>query len=488
MMAELELDAIERFRRAIARRFGLALQETPAADLDRLLRARAARRGEDVATYVRALEFGGAAREMRELASILTVPETYFFRYADQYRAVFETVVPDLCRARGPGAVLRVLSAGCASGEEPYSLSIALRERSDVDCKLAITAIELNPVALRRARLGRYSSWSLRETPAAIKERYFRRDGDEFVLDGSVRESVTFEERNILADDPRFWAPGAFDLVLFRNVLMYFIPEAARAVVAKIAGSMAPGASLFLGDAETLRDLSQDFHLRSEHGAFFYVRRDDLSPAGAPEPRAPAPERVAARTPSPEPATGTPSQRPTGAPAAARAITTAALTVPLDFLRQERFGAALAAFAALPERVQATASARVLRAVLLSHTGDLAGAEETCRHVLDDDDLNAGAHYLLALCREQCGDPAGAMRHHRLAMHLDPFFAMPYLHAGLLSRRRGELDDARRDLRRAAELFEREDPLLILLFGGGFGAGALVRLARAELAACGAPS
>ena len=127
----------------------------------------------------------------------------------------------------------------------------------------------------------------------------------------------------------------------------------------------------------------------------------------------------------------------------------------------------------------------LLRAVLLTHGGDLAAAERLCAEVLKIDQMSAGAHYLTALCREDAGDRAGATDHDQVAAYLDPVFAMPRLHLGLLARRTGERDRARRELGEALVLLQREDASRLLLFAGGFGREGLIALCRAELASCG---
>jgi chemotaxis protein methyltransferase CheR len=134
---------------------------------------------------------------------------------------------------------------------------------------------------------GKYSTWSLRETPEDLCEKHFRADGRDFQLHSAVRSAVAFEERNLVDDDLASWRRGAFDIVFCRNVTMYFTPEAVRAVIARITESLTPGGFLFLGHAETLRSISQDFHLRHTHETFYYQRREDceahreLVPAGA---------------------------------------------------------------------------------------------------------------------------------------------------------------------------------------------------------------
>jgi chemotaxis protein methyltransferase CheR len=123
--------------------------------------------------------------------------------------------------------------------------------------------------------------------------------------------------------------------------------------------------------------------------------------------------------------------------------------------------------------------------VLQTHAGRLAEAEAACRDLLAQDELNAGAHYLLALCREGLGDRAGAVEHDQVAVYLDPGFAMPHLHLGILARRVGEKATARRELARALALLAGEDSARLLLFGAGFSREALGALCRAEIVGCG---
>ena len=127
----------------------------------------------------------------------------------------------------------------------------------------------------------------------------------------------------------------------------------------------------------------------------------------------------------------------------------------------------------------------LLRAVLLTTSGDVAGAERVCARILERDELNAEAHYLRALCREHAGDVAAAADHDRYALYLDPTFSMPRLHLGLLAKRAGDLELARRELSRALVLLAGEEGSRILLLGGGFTRDALLEVCRAELGACG---
>ena len=154
-------------------------------------------------------------------------------------------------------------------------------------------------------------------------------------------------------------------------------------------------------------------------------------------------------------------------------------------MRQERFADALTLLSALPVESHKEPDALLLRAILLTNSGQLDEAEEACRRLLDLDDLNAGAHYVMALCREYAGDAASAVEHDKTAIYLDAGFAMPHLHLGLAARRAGDDVSARHELSQALVLLAREDASRLLLFGGGFSRDALLSLCRSELRAIG---
>jgi chemotaxis protein methyltransferase CheR len=123
--------------------------------------------------------------------------------------------------------------------------------------------------------------------------------------------------------------------------------------------------------------------------------------------------------------------------------------------------------------------------VLLTSQGEWSSAESSCRRLLELDELNAGAHYVLGLCGAGADRLDAATHHQRVAIYLDPHFAMPRLQLGLLLRRKGESSEARRELIQARALLARENASRLLMFGGGFGRAALLALCSAELAATG---
>lgn len=502
MSATLLSTEVERFRSLVEQRLGLRFEAARLPFLADVLERRLAATRSPAASYLACLETA-PAEEIGALAKEMTVPESYFFRNADQFRAFAEVALPACVRERGAVKRIRILSAGCASGEEPYSLAIVSRQViADPAWQISILAIDINPSALERATLGRYTRWALRETSDEMQQRWFRADGHDFVLNEDLRRGVRFEARNLVDDDADLWRPEGYDIVFCRNVTMYFASDVARAVIARIARALVPGGHLFLGHAETLRGLSNDFHLCHTHGTFYYRRKSETEETSAE--LAPSPPFDATTTASlvPEDAAtwvevirgaherieSLARNQASVATAVGRSdgsLRTWSLVGPLELLRRERFAEALDLIRALPTEATRDPDALLLHAVLLVHGGALDASRELCGRLLALDELNAGAHYVLALCCEHAGDREGARDHDQIATYLDPAFAMPRLHLGLLARRAGDRQAAGRDLTDAMALLRREEASRILLFGGGFGREALMALCRAELLACG---
>jgi chemotaxis protein methyltransferase CheR len=491
------LDVV-RFRAAIIQQIGLQFDDSKLEFLSEVLERRLTKLGHSSDTYLRSLECRPSEGEFPTLARELTVGETYFFRNIEQFHVLSDVVLPERMSARGPMSTLRILSAGCASGEEPYSIAMTAKATM---ATVEIRAFDINPAALQKAQHARYSVWALRETPAELQRRWFRADGRDMALDKSIRDAVRFQIGNLASDDPELWQAGCYDAIFCRNVLMYFSPEQMRAVIARIARSLTPGGFLFLGHAETLRGVSDRFHLRHSHGTFYYTLkdRDDIAdpapvhivpratPAGAPpvaldqawhDTIRKATERVARLVPD---AAG--GSSPVATPPLAWNVAPA-----FELLSQERFADALNHVRSRPRVAEIDPDVLLLEATLLSYSGQRAAAEDACWRLLLADEFNAGAHYVLALCREHDGEIERAREHDRMASYLDPDFAMPRLHLGLLSRGVGDRDTAQSELQHALELLRREDPCRLLLFGGGFNREALMALCESALRDTGAPS
>lgn len=477
--------AVARLQELLEARFGLAPGAWQREPIERALASQV--------TRAHRIALHPSPDELRALAEQIAVGETYFFRERAQIDLLVDSALPELAQRRA-GAPVRVLSAGCASGEEPYSLAIALeRRRACIPVPgCTILGVDMSPESIRRARRGRYSSWSLRAVQEDVRRRFFRPDSGAFQLRDDIRGAVSFEERNLLEEDPCFWAPGAFDVILCRNVGIYLSVRALRALAARFARALAPGGLLLLGSSESLRGISDE--LEPVHaGDTFYYRKGLRAPSLPPQPVA------LAAPPAPQPAAPVTADRAhlrrasermaalraaRAAPSPQRAAADAREAV-LALLRAERFDDALARAESLPAEQQRDPEVKLLRAVLLCNLGRVAEAEALSAEALSADGCGARARHLIGLCREHEGRRDGAALQHREAIRLDPGFAMPRLRLGLLARRGGDAAAARAELSRALELLAVERADRILLFGGGFRREALIDLCRAELRALG---
>ena len=439
---------IEQFRAAVTSHLGLHYEDAKLDYLADVMRQRMQTVGRDrfasCSAYLGHLHASpkGSA-EWRSLAEQLTINETFFFRNSVNFLALAQNVLPERIRANARTKQLRILSAGCSSGDEAYSLAIMVREAlPDLAAwDVKIIGIDINPAILLKATQARYSEWSLRATSEDVRRRYFRADGADFVLAPEIQKMVRFEERNLVDADPLFWESLACDVVFCRNVLMYFTPETARGVVRRISQALLPRGFLFLGHAETLRGITPEFHLCHTNDTFYYQQRDACEAAPTATRAAPPGEPVEELRPAEFESTGnwvdviqhaatriaTLADARTRSPGQAAPQLThqhpeiqAAVTAPsrawdlslvLEAVRQERFADALALIGSLPADSHEDPDALLLRAVLLTNHGRLRESEEVCSRLLALDELNAGAHYLMALCSEHAGDASGAIEH-----------------------------------------------------------------------------
>lgn len=509
MIRSIDSSDLEQFRVTVLRCLGLHFDDSRLGLLADALHQRLDARRLSPSGYLGRLQERIFLREeLHVLAQELTVGETYFFRNHEQFYAFEEVVLGGRLSTRSYSPQLRVLSVGCSSGEEPYSLAICVRETlGSRAVEVVIHAVDVNPVAVKKAAHARYAAWALRDTPPEVRKRWFRVAGRDFVLDETIRNAVKFEVRNVMEDNADLWQPGLYDVVFCRNVIMYFSPEKAHTLIHRITQSLCPGGYLFLGHAETLRGLSHDYRLFHTHGTFYYQRKAALEEPSA----AMFPDMATALHPHTIESGSTVTCAESWVETVQRAAdrihilagkvglmsrTAAEMagqvapssTVPgidigfvLELLKKERFVEALAHLDRVSMDTIRDADTLLLRATLLAHSGRLAEAETVSTELLEYDATNAGAHYVLALCREGQGDRVGALNHDQVATYLDPSFAMPRLHLGLMEQRVGDVASARRDLHKALQLLAGEDASRLLLFGGGFGREGLMALCRSEL-------
>lgn len=268
-----------RFGKLIYDRFGLNFPEKRRSDLERGVRtAFAASTCASLDEYFNLLQdpIGGASY-MERLLNAITISESHFFRDTPQFDALYNHVLPRIIERRRDMRTLRIWSAGCANGEEPYSLAIMLREIiPDIkDWSITILGTDINTEVLDRARKGIYSEWAFREERAKnCQARYFRRHENRFELSSEIRRMVTFARLNLAeAEYPSFQSNTMYmDLVLCRNVMIYFSPAVTQAVVDRFYDTLVDGGWLVIGHAEHSIPTFHKFQAHNFPGSILYQR------------------------------------------------------------------------------------------------------------------------------------------------------------------------------------------------------------------------
>lgn len=389
---------------------------------------------------------GGEARAVTLLVEHAVVGETYFFRHPEQLAVLAQRLIAPQ-RADRP---IRAWSAGCATGEEPYTLAMLLLEAGRSRAQDRILATDVSARALAAARAGHYGQWSLRRIEPSLRARYLATSGHRSTVAPELRTRIEFRRHNLVRDPP----PGSdFDLILCRNVLIYFSARTAAEVLSRLAEALRPGGWLLVGPVEL--PLAHALPLEQvEEGGAMLLRRPE-----APRPvrrRAPSRPRLARVEPSP----GAPrSEAPRSEPEAAAA--------------------------SLPRAGQGcgpACRAIVSAALEAARAGDAAGAErlalEAAGHLCPE------SYLLLALAAEERGDPAGALEALRRALYLEPGLAQAHAALVPLYQRLGRPEEAARARRNALDALRGVDDDAVLPGVEPVTAGAL----RQALATGGVPA
>lgn len=204
--------------------------------------------------------------EFDEMVECLTINETYFYRDIPQLDSFSQLVLPEILirKAKNGNFYFRIWSAGCSTGEEPYTIAIILKERIKYfeDWNIEIVATDINRKVLKHGKSGVYSKRSLMDTPDHIKKRYFKYDykSETYILNDAIKRMVQFSRLNLF-DSINMLMMKNFDIVFCRNVLIYFDEQSSRKVIHDFYESINPGGYIFLGHSESVNRISKDFEL-----------------------------------------------------------------------------------------------------------------------------------------------------------------------------------------------------------------------------------
>lgn len=413
-----------------------------------------------VADYEAILRGAGGAREVHLLACRVAVGETHFWRYSGQMNAI-KSLVSSIYARRGRNSKIKVWSAGCSTGEEPYSIIMAVFEALGEYVDLEVVGTDINPVSLATARLGVYSERSLRNLPSRLLARFFDSYDHHHIAKDSIKSRARFEHLNLRSDDVEEWIRenGPFDAVFCRNVTIYFTHEVARKVVETLASSLSTGGGMFLGSSETVHPPISGMDLMQETGAFYYRRSDPPKPAEPPPQAQPLVEA--------EP----PVEEANGASAQAAAI----FHRGLDAIGREDVNTASALFTDLLKADPESPLGNTGAALIMANQGREVESRELLSRVIAQGGEPAEAHFILAILDERAHKPESALSNYAKALKLDPDFFMAHINRAWILKREGNGRLFVAEMRMALSILRRT-PRIPSWVTGGLGMEAILAL------------
>ena len=450
----------------------------------------------------RAVDATGETRDA--LITELTIGETFFLRESGQLEFLRSTVLPQLQPTIGQRR-LRIWSAGCATGEEPYSIAILLRE-AGWSGGASILGTDIATARLAAARRGRYTAWSMRGVSGDITARYFEQRGKQFALRPELRQAVEFRTLNLASTEYPSAASGIeqMDIVFCRNVLIYFDRPTIAAIAARLLASLAPGGWLFLGASDPSIAEVVPCEVVLTGAGLAYRPAGTTSAAASVGWNATTPAVVDDEMPW----TGDTPERPFTIDDAGSASWFSAEPEAIPGALQEE-GAAEAAtvdaqvvprdsFDSAYDQGDYDAAARLAREALargeesectwvvlvrsLANRGQLDAAGEACAAGLDAYRLSAELTHLHAILLAEGGRHAEAAVAARRALYLDPHYAVAHLALGDALSRAGDEGGARRSFTNAESLLQALEQSAPVAGADGADASQLLGIARFRLA------
>ncbi len=437
--------------------------------------------------------------ELYKLAGFLTIGETYFFREKNHFeqmaRHLFEEVIHK--KRRHGNKQLRIWSAACSTGEEPYSIAMLLDSMlPDIhEWSVRILATDINPDFLARARTAVYRPWSFRGTPEWVKQRYFLIENENHAVREDIRRRVTFDFLN-LADDvypSLVTQTQAMDVIFCRNVLIYFAPEQACKVIGRLQRSLVEGGWLVLSPTETI--YADDPALQREYVAESILYQKNSSPSAArprhsvPEPlsRFFQPQKPPAYEPSP--AIPVPPLKPPPAPAKpAEPIPSPQKAAELTIVQQAELFYAQGLHRETAELIKSQLNGQAARdreAFLLARAqANLGELDEALHHALnavETGKLQPAYHYLLAMIQLEKDEPLEAARSLQRVLYLDDQHTMALFSLGHLMLQQQKLSAAEKYFNHALLLLKPFGEDVPVPEGEGMTAGRLRELIQAGL-------
>lgn len=490
-------ELIDLFGHYIEEHLGLCFPKERKKDLEKALLSASRELGfQDAESCIRSFLLAPPSRTQIEvLASHLTVGETYFFRDRKSFDVLREHVLPDLIQSRkSSGRYLRIWSAGCASGEEPYSIAILLHSMiPDIhEWNISILATDINPSFLQKAARGIYGEWSFRGMPKSFKKIYFRKtEKVRYELVPEIRKTVVFKYHNLAEDIYPSLAnnTNAMDLILCRNVLMYFSREGQREVSRKLYQSIVENGWLLVSPVEISAALFSPLVQVNFQGTALYRKcasetEPDLctpSPDISLFKKEEFPETKIKSNPEKEwifdPEIKMESEQEKTPPVAPPAPL---YEKAFDLYEQGLYPEAEHEANLL---LNSGDEARVLPllARIYANQGKLDDALGACEKAISLDKLNPRGHYLLAAIQQEMGLVEESASSLKRVLYLNPDFILAYFSLGDIARKKGNSAESRRHFENALSVISRYGRNELVPESDGISAGRLAEIIKTNL-------
>lgn len=390
--------------------------------------------------------------EQQALVNLLTVNETYFFREPEQLRLLVECLIPRRMAARESEAPVRILSAGCSSGEEVYSVIMLLTElHGELTTEyFEVIGGDIDSAMLEKARVGCYGRFSFRGVSLERQTRFFMPHEGQFEVKAAIRQQARFVPLNLSTPSASL---GLFDAILYRNVSIYFDEPTRERILRNLVRLLKPEGYLLIGATETLGNDMGVLELIQEDGVFYFTHRrpDGAVAALIPRPEPPPPIQKGPRAtsrPTPRPASPKPPPKPPQTPLDLESIQA--------LIGEQRFGDALAALETRLARTPAESDARLLRAYVLLERRQFDAAEAEVRAVIEQAPWLTDAWLLLGLAAKWHDQSDPALTAFKRVIYIQPDCWPAHFHLGELYRAQGDRPLATRAWRAVTRLLASE--------------------------------
>lgn len=476
MTLSIERPSLEQLAALLLERAGLKITPDGYYGLRLALQARMPALGiTDAAEYVGRLQQRAGETELRSLIPLVTVGKTEFFRDTRQFLAFERTVFPAvLAQGRLEGRQTKVWSAGCATGEEPYSLSMVALEKGGTRDAVDIWATDLNPAATESASRAFFPARRLVGVSEERIQRFFATVEGGYELIAPVRELIRFEGHNLAAPVWHQVQARSLDVIFCRNVIIYFDQPTIVGVMERFYESLRPGGWMFLGYSESLFKISTRFEMVEVGGTFAYQRplnivRKPPAPvttvarpsAPPPPPRSPTDVESVLRNLKrqelkPPPRPSAPVVVPNPARPPPRKTPVERLAEVVDAIEKGDFPRALRTARRLADEEPDDLAARLTLGNVHALMGNLDEAREAYQYALSREALCVEARLYTALAELQGGQLDEAKQELTRALFLEPTLAVGHYLLGQVNERKGDLEGALRSYRNA--ISQRKQP------------------------------